>query len=57
MEVNDDAGCLVARAAWAFFASRGSAQGFVGASLLAMVVNDDAGRLDARSEVPPLQVQ
>jgi len=50
--VNDDAGCLNARIARAFFASglapTGSTQIFVGASLLAMDVNDNAGCLDAR---------
>ena len=52
MVVNDNAGCLNARIARAFFASRlaptGSTQIFVGASLLAMDVNDNAGCLNAR---------
>ena len=51
MDVNDNAGCLNARIARAFFASRlaptGSTQILVGASLLAMDVNDNAGCLDA----------
>jgi len=50
MDVNDNAGCLNARIARAFFASRlaptGSTQIFVGASLLAMDVNDNAGYLN-----------
>ena len=52
MDVNDNAGCLNARIARAFFASglapTGSTQIFVGASLLAMDVNDNAGCLNAR---------
>jgi len=52
MDVNDDAGSLIARGGLRFIASElaptGSAQAFVGASLLAMVVNDDAGGLMAR---------
>ncbi len=50
--VNDDAGCLNARGAWAFIASEArSYRGrrfLVGAGLPAMVVNDDAGCLNAR---------
>ena len=51
MDVNDNAGCLNARIARAFFASglapTGSTQIFVGASLLAINVNDNAGCLNA----------
>jgi hypothetical protein len=51
MDVNDDTGCLNARGAFAFFASRlapTETTPCVGASLLAMDVNDDAGCLNAR---------
>ncbi len=52
MDVNDNAGCLNACVARAFFASglapTGSTQILVGASLLAMDVNDNAGCLNAR---------
>ena len=48
MDVNDNAGCLNAPIARAFFASglapTGSTQILVGASLLAMLANDNAGR-------------
>ncbi len=52
MVVNDDVGCLNARGAWAFIASKArSYRGtrfLVGAGLPAMVVNDDVGCLNAR---------
>ncbi|WP_392886276.1 hypothetical protein ACF6ZU_19945 [Pseudomonas migulae] len=55
MDVNDDAGCLIARGVRAFFASRLAPTvdrvhtvKTVGASLLAMDVNEDAGCLDER---------
>ncbi|WP_392886244.1 hypothetical protein ACF6ZU_19845 [Pseudomonas migulae] len=55
MDVNDVAGCLDERGAWAFFASKLTPTGdrvrtvkTVGAGLLAMDVNDVACGLDER---------